>query len=120
MSNTVIDDKEFAVAVQEALESTSAVTVQLSRPFTYEGETYAELRFDWDKLTGEDSLSIENELQAQGKFVVAPTFSGEYLVRMAARACTAKIGQDLIRALPISDYNRIRSAARSFLLRSES
>lgn len=120
MSNIAIDPKEFAAAEQEAVESTSVVTVQLSHPVSYEGATFTELCFDWDKLTGEDSLSIENELQAQGKFVVAPTFSGEYLVRMAARACTAKIGQDLIRALPISDYNRIRSAARSFLLKSES
>lgn len=120
MSNPIIDPKEFAAAEQEAAESTSAVTVQLSHPVAYENGIYQELSFDFDKLTGEDSLSIENELQAQGKFVVAPTFSGEYLVRMAARACTAKVGQDLIRALPISDYNRIRSAARSFLLRSES
>lgn len=120
MSNPIIDPKEFAAAEQETAESTSAVTVMLSCPVTYENKTYTELSFDFDKLTGEDSLSIENELQAQGKFVVAPTFSGEYLVRMAARACTANIGQDLIRALPISDYNRIRSAARSFLLKSES
>lgn len=119
MSNPIIDPKEFAAAEQEAAESTSIVTVQLSRPVAYENDTYRELSFDFDKLTGEDSLSIENELQAQGKFVVAPTFSGEYLVRMAARACTVKIGQDLIRALPISDYNRIRNAARSFLLHSE-
>lgn len=120
MSNPTIDPKEFAAAEQEAAESTSDVIIQLSRPFSYEGKTYTELRFQWDKLTGEDSLAIENELQAQGKFVVAPTFSGEYLVRMAARACTACIGQDMLRALPISDYNRIRSAARSFLLKSES
>lgn len=120
MSNTIISPKEFAAAKQEAADSTSSVTVQLSRPVSYEGNTYTELRFQWDKLTGEDSLAIENELQAQGKFVVAPTFSGEYLVRMAARACTACIGQDMLRALPISDYNRIRSAARSFLLKSES
>ena len=120
MSNPTIDPKEFAAAEKEAAESTSAVTVTLSRPVAYENETYTELSFDFDKLTGEDSLSIENELQAQGKFVVAPTFSGEYLVRMASRACTVPVGQDLIRSLPISDYNRIRSAARSFLLKSES
>lgn len=114
MSTQIIEPK------QKPEESGTAVTVQLSRPVTYEGQSYTELRFEWDKLTGEDSLAIENELQAQGKFVVAPTFSGEYLVRMAARACTSQIGQDLIRTLPILDYNRIRSAARSFLLRSES
>lgn len=120
MTTPIIDSKEFAAAEQEAAESTSVVTIQLSHPITYESNTYQELSFDFDRLSGEDSLSIENELQAQGKFVVAAAFSGEYLVRMAARACTAPIGQDLIRALPISDYNRIRNAARSFLLRSES
>lgn len=120
MSNPVIDPKEFAAAEQEAAESTSTVTITLSRPVTYESDTYTELSFDFGKLTGEDSLAIENELQAQSKFVVVPTFSGEYLVRMAARACTANVGQDMIRSLPISDYNRIRSAARSFLLKSES
>mgnify|MGYP000010656769 FL=1 len=63
------------------------------------------------------------------KPVIVPTFSGQYLIRMAARACTTtlttpdgksrRIGVDVIQALPIGDYNRIRSKARTFLLASE-
>lgn len=34
------------------------------------------------------------------KPVIVPTFSGPYLIRMAARACTEKIGEDTIRAMP--------------------
>ena len=63
------------------------------------------------------------------KPVIVPTFSGQYLIRMAARACTTtlttadgkkrRVGADVIQALPIGDYNRIRSKARTFLLASE-
>lgn len=100
-------------------ETPAAYTLKFKKPFEYDGQSYTELTFNWDALTGEDSLAIEAELQAMGKFIVSPTFSGEYLVRMAAKACTTTVGQDLLRALPISDYNRIRSAARSFLLSTE-
>ena len=91
-------------------ETPAAYTLKFKKPFEYDGQSYTELTFNWDALTGEDSLAIE---------AVSPTFSGEYLVRMAAKACTPPVGQDLLRALPISDYNRIRSAARSFLLSTE-
>ena len=84
---------------------------------------------DFDRLTGNDSLAIEDELQSMNKPVIVPTFSGQYLIRMAARACTTtlptpdgrtrRIGADVIQALPIGDYNRIRSKARTFLLASE-
>lgn len=100
-------------------ETPAAYTLKFKKPFEYDGQSYTELTFNWDALTGEDSLAIEAELQAMGKLIVSPTFSGEYLVRMAAKACTTPVGQDLLRALPISDYNRIRSAARSFLLSTE-
>jgi hypothetical protein len=58
-------------------------------------------------------------MQAMGKALVVPTFSGEYLIRMAAKACTEPIGADAFEIMSIADYNKIRSAARSFLLRSE-
>ena len=63
---------------------------------------------------------LEQELQAIGRPAIVPAFSGEYLVRMAARACTtANIGCDIFDNMKLSDYNKIRSAARSFLLMSE-
>ena len=116
----IIDPKEFAVAEAEAAVSANTFTYTFTKPFTYEGKTYEALTFDWDRLTGKDALAIEGELQALGKAVIVPEFSGEYLIRMAARACTERIGSDLLCAVPISAYNRIRGAARSFLLRSGS
>jgi len=96
-----------------------AYTHKFRKPFSYMGAVYAELRFDWDSLTGRDSLAIEAELQALGTPVVVPAFSGAYLIRMAAKACAEKIGSDAFELMPLSDYNRVRSAARSFLLLSE-
>lgn len=115
----LIDANEFAVAEKEAKNSGYSYTHKFRKPFEYQGQTYTELTFDWDKLTGNDGLAIENELQQIGKPVIVPTFSGEYLVRLAARACTERIGADGFGNMPIADYNKIRSAARSFLLKSE-
>lgn len=83
-------------------------------------KTYTELIFDWGKLSGYDALNIEDELAALGKPAVVAAFSGEYKIRMAARACSERIGFDAFKHMPIQDFNRITGEARSFLLRSES
>ncbi len=114
-----VDEKEFAVAEQEAANSEFVYTHKFKPPLKYQGKKYDELTFDWDKLTGKDGLAIENEMQAIGKAVIVPTFSGEYLIRFAARACTEPIGADAFEQMKIADFNKIRSAARSFLLKSE-
>lgn len=125
MSNDVkkeqvyVDADEFAVAEKEAVNSDYTYTHKFRKPFEYQGKTYNELTFEWGKLTGKDGLAIENELQQLGKAVIVPTFSGEYLIRIAARACTVQLGADAFEIMPIADYNKIRSAARSFLLKSE-
>lgn len=127
-----INQTEFEAAEAEAKEpqaDVSTYTHKFKKPVTIEGYTFEELTFDFGTLTGADSLAIEDELQALNKPVIVPTFSGQYLTRVAARACTTmlttpdgksrRVGADVIMALPISDYNRIRSKARSFLLASE-
>jgi len=117
--NIAIDEEEFAIAEKEAAESEFVYVHEFKRPFEYQGKSYKKLTFDWDKLTGKDGLDIENEMQALGKAVIVPTFSGEYLIRFAAKACNERIGADAFEMMKIADYNKIRSAARSFLLKSE-
>jgi len=117
--NNATAEKEWASVEAEAKQSAGTYTHIFNKPFTYEGKTYERLTFDFDKLTGNDCLAIENECSALGIAVVNPAFSGNFLVRMAARACEEKIGSDVLTALPIYDFNRIRSKARSFLLKSE-
>jgi len=118
-NDAIIDEEEFAVAEKEAAESEFVYIHKFRKPFEYQGKTYNELTFDWDKLTGKDGLAIENEMQAIGKVVIVPQFSGEYLIRFAAKACAESIGSDAFEYMKIADYNKIRSAARSFLLKSE-
>lgn len=116
-----IDNEEFAVAEKEATATNlSAYVHKFDTPFVYEDKTYDELTFDWSKLTGNDSLAIENELQMLGKALIVPEFSGEYLIRVAARACTIPIGVDTLLSMAMVDYNKIRSRARSFLLKTGS
>lgn len=116
----IINDKEYSAAEEAAKADTAyTYTHTFGKPFEFEGESYKELTFDWGNLTGKDALAIESEMTAMGKPVIVATFSGEYLIRMAAKACTVPIGSDAFLAMPISDYNKIRTHARNFLMRSE-
>lgn len=113
---SLVNDNEITAAEQAAVESASLYTHTFATPFTHGDKTYKEMTFDFGKLTGGDCLDIEAELQMMGKPLIAPEFSGEFLVRMAAKA--AGIGADVLMAMPMAEYNRIRSKARSFLLKS--
>ena len=96
-------------------------------PFTYQGETYEKLSFNWKSLSGKDSDAIERELLNRNITTVIAQFTPEYLAAMAARACTYRnadgfrmITTDALYALPLPDFRAICAAARRFLLRSGS
>lgn len=84
------------------------------RPVAFEGKTYKALTFYWDKLTGADMISIENEMQDMNEYALSPEMSASFLAKMAAKA--AGVGSDFIEALPVPDFTKIRNEARSFLL----
>lgn len=122
-----IDPAALEAAEQEAAalkNSIGTYTHIFQKPFSClvgtEQKTFEQLDFNFDKLTGQDSLAIEYELQSLGKPVVVAEMSGDYLIRMAARACEVKIGADDLAALPLREFNAIRNRARSFLLRADS
>lgn len=100
-------------------ESTANLTLTFKTPVKYGDKEITTLTFDFNKLTGRDGLAIEEELGQLGKALIVPALSGEYLVRMAARACNEQIGCDFFDTVSLKDFNRVRSAARSFLLLSE-
>jgi len=121
----VIDEEEYEAAVKEAENSQDTYTHVFPKPFTFEGESFDSLTFDFGKLTAADSLAIEAEMASLGQPTIIPEFSGDFLIRMAMRACTdrrsdgRKLGFDAFRTLPMAAYVRIRGKARSFLLRAE-
>lgn len=113
-------DEEFEAAKDEALENDSSIYVhKFHKPFSYLGKEYSEFAFDFESLSGADSLAVEAELQQKGINVIVPAFSPQYLIRISARACATAIGYDAFEQMSIKDYNKIRSEARSFLLNSE-
>lgn len=116
----IVQAEEDEIFEPETAESADTYIHSFNKPFTFEGVTYNTLTFNWGKLTGHDAELIEMELQARGKIIISPEFSGTYLMCMAARACEEKLPSDGFAALPLADYNRIRSRARSFLLNSAS
>lgn len=115
-----MDEEELEQAKEEAKKAENLFTLKLKKPLSYEGTEYTELSFDFDSLTGRDSLNVERELAIRGIQVAVPAFSGEYIIRIAAKACTSPIGSDAFELMSLKDYNRMRSKVRNFLMGSES
>ncbi|NLB37841.1 MAG: hypothetical protein GX810_01145, partial [Clostridiales bacterium] len=89
----VVDDKELELAKADAAENAEGVFVHtFKRPLSYNGKDYTALTFDFDGLTGADTLQIERDLARQGRTVIVPEFNGDYLAAMASKACTDEIG----------------------------
>lgn len=116
----VIDDKELEMAKTDAAENAVGVyTHTFKKPLEYNGKEYKSLTFDFESLTGKDTLEIERELARKGITVMVPEFNADYLVHMATRACTQEIGVDAFDYIGLRDFNGIRSAGRRFLLNVE-
>ena len=122
-----IDEEELTAAQEEAENDDAQKTVDtgkriviLKRPIERMGTVYKELHFDFEKLTGKDSLEVEDEIEKTTHLtVVAPALNLEYLIRISARACDEPIGRDDILNMGLSDFNHIRNMARNFMLRSD-
>ena len=117
-----IDEEELNAAQAEAetpADSGKRIVI-LKKPIERMGTTYKELHFDYDRLTGKDSLEVEEEIEQTTRLtVVAPALNLEYLIRISARACDEPIGRDDILNMNLSDFNHIRNMARNFMLRSD-
>lgn len=100
--------------LEETVSSDEVYTHTFSRPVEYEGKIYAELTFDFGKLTGRDSLDVERSLQSIGQPVVVRSLSGDYLIRMCAKACTTKVGHDIFEMMPVKDYTKITNKSKRF------
>ena len=121
-------DAAVDAAMKQANDAQKAAdggSFSLSAPLEWEGRTYEKLVFQWDALTGEDYLDIENEMMVRGKTLVMPEYTGDFLLGMAVRACTERnekgvrvLTAGALKRLPLGDFMRIVKKARTFLLRT--
>lgn len=116
--NETTENKEIAEAVSE---NDYDWVWKLTKPITYNGEEISELRFNFEKITGQDAIEIETELMNLGKLSMYSQVSNiNYIIRVAARACEKPIGTDIFSLVSISDFNTIRTHTQLFLLRTPS
>lgn len=115
--NTSEEDVEKIVdSTFDDMTDTDSV-YHLKKSVLYNGEEITELSFDFDRLTGADALNIEEQLAAQGKTAYAGAVNdANYLILMAAKACTTPVGADFFKRISIVDFERIKNRSRFFLL----
>lgn len=99
---------------KEEKEKSGNYTHNFKNPVEIMGQKYTSLTFYFDKLTGEDIESIEEELMDQNKYILSPEISTVFQSMLAARA--AKVPADAIKSLPVRDYMAIKNKARNFLI----
>ena len=123
---TTKDEMEQVSQVEAALKNQpdpGAYTHKLEKPFAFDGKTVKEMHFDFDSLTGADTLAISAEMNRRFKNLVLPHLSWAFMTLMAVRACTDRdekgirlVNEKLLLALPMRDYNTIIGKVRDFLL----
>ncbi|MDD3109041.1 MAG: hypothetical protein PHH32_00165 [Eubacteriales bacterium] len=116
---SIVDEEELELAQEDAKAAQGTFTHTFKKPFSYNGTEYTSLTFDFEGLSGNDTLQIERELARKGRTVIVPEFNGDYLAHMASRACEETIGVDAFGMMSLRDFNAIRGAARRFLLNAE-
>lgn len=100
------------------------------KPFTYMGNTYEKLTFDFEKLTGKDMLSIGQELQLLRINLSNPTLNLDFQTRVAVRACTERkespdgkeqraLDVTALQTMPAFDFHCVTGMARNFLMSAD-
>lgn len=89
---------------------------KFKKPFEYEGKKYDTLNFYFERLTGDDVISVETEMQANNEYALDLLLSRNAQSKLASRA--SGVADNVIRAMPIREFNSITNAARNFLIDS--
>jgi hypothetical protein len=84
----------------------------LRKPLEYEGIKYEEIQYDFDKLTGEDLLTAESEVNNAGMMAPMADLSKAYQAAVFARA--AKIEFAMMRKLSAKDFTNATAAVMAF------
>ncbi|MEA5057774.1 MAG: phage tail assembly protein [Anaerotignum propionicum] len=115
VATNVVGMENTTATVEKTAEINEGVyTHKFKKPFEYAGATYKELTFNFERLTGNDMISIETEMATRSQYALAPEISRNFQSKMAAKA--AGIGSDVLEVMPLVDFNKITNAARDFLL----
>ena len=93
--------------------------IKLMRELSVRGESLTELELDLDKLTGQDIIEVEKQVDTagDGRALVLPEYSKLYLAAVAARAL--KVPREALNLLTARDFTRLTQAVQNFLMRPD-
>ncbi|MCM1486784.1 MAG: hypothetical protein NC203_00325 [Firmicutes bacterium] len=113
------DEEKRVDEVAEEMEATEGqLEYKLIKPILLEGTQYDTLHFDFESLTTEDALNIDDELEAKGHAsYMAEAFNSRFLMLMAVKACKEPLTEAAFKKICITDYYKIKNRARNFLVR---
>jgi len=112
MSDTKKDEKKV-------VQNYDVLELEFNPPYEYEGKKYEKLTFNFAKLKGRDYMEVKREMNDNGEFMaMSASHEDGFLYRFAAKA--AGIGSDVLLDMPGNRFNEIVTAAKHFLIRSES
>lgn len=97
--------------------ATAGTVIRLSRPFNWDGTEYKELNLNFEKLSGDEMISLESEFLAlnEGKNF-NPYLKSEHPAYQAALVAKAiGVHFNFMKNLPAKDFNKVTKAARDFL-----
>lgn len=117
--NLGVSDEELELMDEQSEKAKPTYTHKFKKSFEYNGQEYEKLTFDFDGMTGKDSLAITRELQSRNINVLTPFASDEYKIRFLSRSCAEKIGTDGFERMSIKDFIKLMAQARNFLLNAE-
>lgn len=104
--------KEINTEANPSTDEKNKNTYTLKKPFEYEGKTYTEFKFEFEKLNGFDMINAEGELRDRGIYVITETETN-FIITIAAKA--ANINAAVLSALPITDFMAIKRMTQRFL-----
>ncbi len=117
--NLGVSDEELDLMDEQSEKAKPTYTHKFKKPFEYNDKKYDTLSFDFDGMTGKDSLAITRELQSRNINVLTPFASDEYKIRFLSRSCAEKIGTDGFERMSIKDFIKLMAQVRNFLLNAE-
>ena len=93
--------------------------IKLAKALSVRGESLTELELDLDKLTGQDIIEVEKQIDTagDGRALVLPEYSKVYLAAVAARAL--KVPREALNMLTARDFTRLTQAVQNFLMRPD-
>ena len=87
---------------------------EFKAPYEFEGQTYTELEFDLESVTGADISAAKRQYATAGNFSPMPTTDSDFCAILLSRIARKPL--EFFSEMPARDYCAITQAVTNFLM----